>query len=162
MTIPLTSDATFDVRDDDSVLCVRVAGNQHSPLTLLLVHGLGQSMACFDRQFCSPLDRNRLVAFDLRGHGQSFKPRHAEAYTGLQYALDMKALHMTLSTHRCVLVGWSLGAVHIIHYLRHVGMERVCGLVFIDAVTEVGTPRFRSYASPELLSTYNQMGSTDP
>jgi non-heme chloroperoxidase len=51
-------------------------------LGVLFIHGLGQSHLSFSAQLESPLaERFHLVAFDLRGHGNSGKPWEASAYS---------------------------------------------------------------------------------
>ena len=63
------------VRTPDGVdISVREWGNPEG-WPILFVHGLAQSHLSFLPQFASELaDRHRLVAYDLRGHGESAKP----------------------------------------------------------------------------------------
>lgn len=151
----------LEIRNDHITLHVQMSGNMQSPLTIVLLHGLGQAKECFELQHVGPLLAYRLVAFDLRGHGHSFKPLHAEDYTGFQFALDIKNILAALSIQQCVLVGWALGACPVIQYLKYVGTGRLRGVVFISAVTEVNTPRFQRFANPKLVSLYQEMCSAD-
>ena len=70
-----------------------VAGAQGVPLNVVttgdragrpvvFVHGIGQSYVAFENQLRSSLQQNLfLVAFDLRGHGNSGKPWNSDAYS---------------------------------------------------------------------------------
>jgi pimeloyl-ACP methyl ester carboxylesterase len=53
---------------------------------------------------------HRVVAFDLRGHGKSEKPRDPKAY-GQEMAMDIVRLMDHLRLPRAHIVGYSLGAV---------------------------------------------------
>ena len=61
---------------------------------ILFVHGLAQSHLSFLPQFASPLaDRHRLIAYDLRGHGESAKPLDPSFYNeGRRWADELEAV----------------------------------------------------------------------
>jgi len=62
-------------------LRVRESGSE-SGRPILLMHGWSQNLRAWEMQYESPrLKGFRLVAFDLRGHGESEAPAKAEAYT---------------------------------------------------------------------------------
>jgi len=51
----------------------------------------------------------RVATFDLRGHGNSDKPDHADAYaSGEQWADHLNSVMETAGLRRPTLVGWSL------------------------------------------------------
>lgn len=59
---------------------------------ILFIHGWSQNHLCWSKQIESPLaEEFRLVAIDIRGHGQSEAPLDAESYTtGALWADDVK------------------------------------------------------------------------
>ena len=69
------------VKTPDGVdISVREWGNPEG-WPILFVHGLAQSHLSFLPQFASQLaDRHRLLAYDLRGHGESAKPLDPSFY----------------------------------------------------------------------------------
>ena len=70
-----------------------------------------------------------VIAFDPRGQGSSSIP--ASGYTSERRALDLKELIDGLD-RQVVLVGWSLGVLEALAYIRQHGDERIAALVLID------------------------------
>jgi pimeloyl-ACP methyl ester carboxylesterase len=104
------------------------------------------------RQLESDLtDRFRLVAMDLRGHGQSEKPRDAYGDSRL-WADDVQAVIRGLDLDRPILVGWSYGPLVILDYIRHHGEERLGGSVFVGGVTKLGSEEAASVLGPDFLA----------
>src|SRR5690242_5835602 len=90
---------------------------------ILFIHGLAQSHLCFLPQFASALaNRHRLVAYDLRGHGESSKPTDPSFYNeGRRWADELAAVIEVANLRKPVLVGWSLGGRVVRQYLMHYG-----------------------------------------
>lgn len=78
---------------------------------VLFIHGFRQSYLSWTLQFGADLStRCRLVAFDLRGHGNSGAPWQAEAYDRAQpWGDDVAAVIRALGLQRPLVVGWSFG-----------------------------------------------------
>ncbi len=110
------------------------AGNPAGP-ALLFIHGIGQSYVSFEAQFVPELARDyQLVAFDLRGHGNSGKPWTADAYTDSRaWADDVAKVIDHFRLQRPVLIGWSYGTLVVADYLRHHAAEPLCGIVLTGA-----------------------------
>lgn len=126
---------------------------------LVFVHGLLGSHLSWDAQLADPaLQRYRLIAYDLRGHGQSGKPEDPAAYAdGRRWADDLAAVLAAADAHGAVLVGWSLGAAVITNYLAAHGDERIAGAVYVGGVIELDPTQiaphpdlYRDLASPDL------------
>jgi non-heme chloroperoxidase len=103
---------------------------------ILFIHGLGQSHLSFALQLHSSLaDRYHLVAFDLRGHGNSGKPWDPTAYADSHaWADDVAKVIESTGLKRPVVVAWSYGTLVIADYLRHYGSDDVAGIVMIGAL----------------------------
>ncbi len=95
------------LRRDGVALAYVEAGSGAPPI--LLVHDLGSDHTCFTPQFEHFRRGHRVVAVDLRGHGQSGKPR--QAYTIAVLADDLAWLSYELGLYRPVVLGHGLGAV---------------------------------------------------
>lgn len=120
-------------------LVVRTAGPLDAP-PIVLVHGWAQSGAVFSAQLGSSLaERFRLVAVDLRGHGESEVPE-AGYDDPVQWAEDVRAV-LDYVGRPAVLLGWSYGGLVITDYLRVFGQSGVAGLVYVGAITELGRGR---------------------
>ncbi len=117
---------------DGVVLSVADVGPRDAPAVLFL-HGIGQSLTSWRRQFESPLaQRLRLVAMDLRGHGDSGKPSAPEAYRrACQWADDVRAVREALGLQRPVLVAWSFGGLVAMNYVRCEGAQSLGGLALL-------------------------------
>jgi pimeloyl-ACP methyl ester carboxylesterase len=105
---------------------------------IVFVHGWSQSNLCWGKQLRSPLARRyRLVAPDLRGHGESDKP--LGGYDDpLNWAGDLHAVISALSLKRPLLVGWSYGGLILNDYVRYDGQEAIAGLCYVGAATDLG------------------------
>ncbi|KQW54451.1 alpha/beta fold hydrolase [Variovorax sp. Root411] len=137
-----------------------VAG-QGAPI--IFVHGFSQSALSWKHQFASPLlGHHRLVAMDLRGHGQSDKPTDAGHYTDSDlWAEDVARLIDAVDAPQVVLVGWSYGGLVVCDYLRRHGQDRVAGLALVSAVTKVGSPEAMALLGPKLTQHIPALFSND-
>jgi pimeloyl-ACP methyl ester carboxylesterase len=96
-------------------------------LPMLFLHGLMGNHTFWDRQ----LDLRKhvqVLRMDLRGHGDSSKPRGSYALATL--ATDVEHLVGALGLQRCVLVGWSMGGLVALESVRLLG-DKVAGLVLV-------------------------------
>lgn len=129
---------------------------------LLFVHGLSQSWRCWTRQLADPVLRRtfRLIAVDLRGHGDSEGAQGAldvdgrslpslrpDQYiagsddgTARLWANDIAAVVAGLDLDRPTLVGWSYGGVAALDYLRVSGGLGAAGKVVLLATSPVVQP----------------------
>lgn len=110
---------------------------------VLLIHGYRQSYVSWYRQFKSPLAaRCRLVAFDLRGHGNSGQPWQPEAYDNAQvWADDVARVMAATGLRRPLLVGWSFGANVALDYLRVHGEQGAAGLMIVASGASMAQPQ---------------------
>jgi pimeloyl-ACP methyl ester carboxylesterase len=123
-------------------LAVQAAGDVGKPPVVLL-HGWCASSAAWAAQLADPelTAQFRLVAVDLRGHGNSGVPDpatggYAESAT---WAADLAAV--LAHTGPAVLVGWSYGGLVIADYLRERGNDGIAGILLTGAITEIGPGR---------------------
>jgi len=72
----------------------------------------------------------RVIVFDPRGQGRSSIP--AEGYTPERRALDIKELIDRVAKEPVVLIGWSLGVLESLAYVRQHGDGRIAALVLVD------------------------------
>ncbi len=111
-------------------LRVRASG---SGRPVLLIHGLMMSSRFFSHQLDNPPAGCRLIAPDLRGHGDSDKT--PSGHTMKQYAADLIDLIDLCGpgdSSSLVLVGWSMGAMVAFEYIEMNRPRQVAGLVIID------------------------------
>ena len=94
---------------------------------LVLVHGLFLSHHMFDRLIERLPDR-RVIAVDLRGHGQSSRPLEAYRYSWATLGEDVVAVLDHLGIERAVVAGLSLGAGVTVG-LAHTHPERLEGMI---------------------------------
>jgi len=123
-------------------------------LPMLFIHGLMGNHTFWDRQ----LDLRKhvqVLRMDLRGHGDSSKPRGSYAMATL--ATDVQHLVGALGLQRCVLVGWSMGGVVALEAVRLLG-DKVAGLVLVcttpcPAPADATPPGFTPQQQQEHLSS---------
>jgi pimeloyl-ACP methyl ester carboxylesterase len=99
-------------------------------LALVLIHGISMSRRYFHKQLEPLSARHRVIAVDLRGHGDSEKIE--SGHTVPQYARDMNQFIEALGLHRPVLLGWSMGVFVALEYIRQFGTGGICGLIDVD------------------------------
>ncbi len=107
---------------------------------ILFIHGFNQCRLSWLRQLADPAfaKRYRMVAFDLRGHGESDKPLGAEFYAADKlWADDVAAVLFAAGLKRPLFVGWSYGGRVIADYVRAYGASAIAGINFVAARTSV-------------------------
>jgi pimeloyl-ACP methyl ester carboxylesterase len=128
---------------------------------IVFIHGFSQSWLAWRPQLRSDLANDyRLVAMDLRGHGQSDKPRDAYSDPAL-WADDVDAVLHELRLEQPVLCGWSYGALVILDYIRQYGEDAISGICCVDGITRLGSEAALSVLTPELLNLVPGFFSTD-
>lgn len=103
---------------------------------LVFVHGNAGTHTCWQPQLDFFAQRYRVIAPDLRGHGESDKP--VGPYPMSAFVADLAALCDALGVERAVLAGHSMGGRVVMSFaLAH--PERVAGLVLVGtAATSFG------------------------
>jgi pimeloyl-ACP methyl ester carboxylesterase len=140
-------------------LHVEETGNQ-SGQPVLFIHGLSLSRLAWSRQLHSELTRDlRLVALDLRGHGESERPADAYGDSDL-WAEDVAAVIRSLDLERPILTGWSYGGVVICDYLSRYGEDGVGGIHLVSAICRLGEPVL-PFLGPRFLAVIPGLFSTD-
>ena len=108
--------------------------------TIVFIPGWTMPAWIFDRQIEALDDRFHVIALDPRGQGQSEVAPFG--YTPERRGRDIAELIATLPEGRVVLVGWSLGVLDSLSYLRAEGDGRIAGLVLVDnSIGENPPPR---------------------
>jgi non-heme chloroperoxidase len=103
---------------------------------LILIPGWSLSAACFRDQIAAFSQTHRVLAFDMRGHGESDKPAHG--YRIQRLAADLHAAISALSLERPHVLGHSMGCSVIWSYLSLFGAQRPLGkLVLVDQAPAV-------------------------
>lgn len=111
-------------------------GDEGAGRPLLLLHGLMAHRGFFRRQ-AELAERFRVLAVDLRGHGESRAPGGSLSVERL--AQDVGELVVELDLEAAVGVGWSLGAAVLWRVLTGPAAVRFAGAVVVDM-----TPRVRN------------------
>jgi non-heme chloroperoxidase len=129
---------SFDVKTPDGLNIKAQEQGNVSGAEVVFVHGLNQSHLSWSRQIHSELaTRFHLLTYDLRGHGFSDRPENGIFYQeGKRWGDELNAVILAAGFHKPVLVGWSLGGLVILNYLKTYGQKDAAGLVFVDAVTK--------------------------
>jgi non-heme chloroperoxidase len=96
-------------------LCVRGTGDR----PIVLVHGWKMSHRVFDHAILRLAAHHRVVAFDLRGMGESDKPDGRYDFDEL--AGDLGFVIGELRLEDATLVGWSMGCTVALKYLENGG-----------------------------------------
>jgi pimeloyl-ACP methyl ester carboxylesterase len=146
---------------DGVSLAVRESGPTDARAFVLL-HGIAQSGRSWDALLDGPLTaRRRLVALDLRGHGDSDKPDDVGALSRAHLAGDLAAVIDQLGLRRPVIVAWSYGGVVVGEYLRRYGDAALGGVVWVAAAVKTGRDT-RGLYGPTMLDHARALLSDEP
>lgn len=161
--VPMLDEVTGhdDVTGGSGVrLAVRTAGTVAGPAVVLL-HGWAQSSRAWTNQLTGRMAGSyRLVAADLRGHGDSDAP--VDGYDDpTAWADDTRAL-LDHVGRPAVLVGWSYGGLMITDYVRRYGTDGLAGLAFVGAITEIDRGRAGGKVGPVMRAALPDALSDDP
>lgn len=131
---------------------LRVADRGEGEPPVVLVHGWKGSHRLWDPVIARLERAHRVVAFDLRGMGESDKPRGAYDFDEL--AGDLAFVLGALELRRAVLVGWSMGVTVALRYLD-MGGAATSGLVLVNGPLRLTqAPDFPHAMSDEQLEGY--------
>ncbi|MFM2007407.1 MAG: hypothetical protein RLZZ09_3062 [Pseudomonadota bacterium] len=97
---------------------------------LVLVPGWSQTAAMFRAQLDGLSSNCRVIALDMRGHGQSEKPEHG--YRIARLAKDLHEALVALNLREVNLAGHSMGCAVIWSYWDQFGDDRLRRLILID------------------------------
>ena len=107
--------------------------------TLLMIPGWSQTAAQFKHQIEGLSDKYRVIAMDMRGHGESDKPDHG--YRLHRLAKDVHDFLASRSLNNVTLAGHSMGCSVIWAYWELFGRERISKLILIDQMPMItGNP----------------------
>jgi non-heme chloroperoxidase len=109
---------------------LRVSDRGAGDPPIVLVHGWKGAHRLWDRVVVELQSRHRVVSFDLRGMGESDKPRCAYDFDEL--ASDLGEVLSKLDLEAATLVGWSMGGTVCLRYLETDG-DRVARLVLLNS-----------------------------
>jgi non-heme chloroperoxidase len=123
--------------EDGTDLYVRETGNpQGRPV--LFIHGFSQSHESWTRQMDSVALQHdlRMIAFDLRGHGDSDKPLTQAAYHDpKRWAFDVQSVIRATGVQRPCVVAWSYGGRVLNDYLSVFGDAGLGALNYVAATS---------------------------
>ncbi|HEY7415067.1 MAG TPA: alpha/beta hydrolase [Ktedonobacteraceae bacterium] len=103
-------------------------GEQGKPVVCL--HGLTANAFCFQAIADTLTPDHQVIAYDLRGRGESDKP--ASGYSVPIHAQDLAHVIDALHLERPVIIGHSLGALISLYFAAHYP-DKLSKLVLIDA-----------------------------
>ena len=116
------------VKRDDVRLAYVEAGR--GPRSMMLVHGMQCNHTHMLEQLQYFSRRYRVVAVDLRGHGESDKPH--SSYSNREFNDDLIMLCETLGLKKPVAMGHSFGGSNLLHLTEH-HPDFLGGLVILDS-----------------------------
>lgn len=101
---------------------------------VVLIHGWPLSHRMWEQQISALVDAGyRVIAYDRRGFGDSYKPWNGYDYDTL--ASDLDALLTELNLTNVSLVGFSMGGGEVARYIGKYGTKRIKKAVLMSAVT---------------------------
>jgi non-heme chloroperoxidase len=112
---------------------------------VLFIHGWTCNRTFWERQVHALRDRHTVITVDLRGHGESSRPR--TGYTIRAMADDLEHLVRALAVPRIALVGWSMGGAVALELARRLG-ERTSALALVGSTPGGLTDRKNPNAFP--------------
>ena len=129
-TFTTVADPRKSVTTNDGVtLRYEEVGFEGKPV-LVCIPGWSQTAAQFKKQFGDLALHYRVIAVDMRGHGESDKPDNG--YTIQRLAKDVQDVLVSLKLTDVTLMGHSMGNSVIWCYWQLWGRDRLSKLIFVD------------------------------
>lgn len=97
---------------------------------IILLHGWSQTAELFRYQIDALKKNYRVIAYDMRGHGDSEKPEFGHRISRL--AKDLDDLINALNLKNVILLGHSMGCSVIWCYIDLFGEDNVSKFIFVD------------------------------
>ncbi len=113
---------------DDTTLHIIEWGDSGTPI--ICIHGLTANAFCYQPIADELANEHRVIAYDLRGRGDSDKPE--DGYSVPIHAADLAELIDELGLQRPIIIGHSLGALIALYFAAH-HPDKLSKLVLIDA-----------------------------
>lgn len=107
------------------------------PRTLVMVPGWSQTAEQFRAQLTGLSDQYRVLAIDMRGHGDSDKPDHG--YRIQRLAIDLEEALQRLDLHDICVLGHSMGCSVLWCHFDLFGSGRIARYVFCDQMPFITT-----------------------
>ena len=121
------------VTTNDGVRLHYVESGSGAPL--VMIPGWSQTAAQFEAQIEGLSASRRVIAFDMRGHGESDKPENG--YKIQRLAMDLRNAIEALGLERVSLLGHSMGCSVIWCYIDLFGEEGLERLVLVDQMPAI-------------------------
>lgn len=116
------------IKTSDHITLRYVEAGSGPPLVML--HGWSQSAALFKHQIETLAEKYRVIALDMRGHGNSEKPDHG--YRVSRLAADLHDVIEALGLKSVTLLGHSMGCAVIWSYWELFRGKRISKIVLVD------------------------------
>jgi pimeloyl-ACP methyl ester carboxylesterase len=97
---------------------------------ILMVHGVCMSSVFFENNIGALAEAHRVIAVDLRSHGDS--PTAESGNTVAQYARDLHELLVHLDLDDVTGVGWSMGSFVLWDYVAQFGADRLSRIAVVS------------------------------
>lgn len=117
-----------EIKTSDNVTLRYIEAGTGPPLVML--HGWSQSAALFKHQLEALAERYRVIAPNMRGHGNSEKPNHGNRVSRL--AADLHDVIEALDLPSVSLLGHSMGCAVIWSYWELFRAKRIAKIVLVD------------------------------
>ncbi len=127
---------------------------------LVMIPGWSQTAAMYKHQLEVLSGRYRVIALDMRGHGDSDKPTHG--YRMARLAADVHDFLEGMNLRNVALAGHSMGCSVIWSYIDQFGPDRLSKLVLIDqAPTVIFWPGWSDDEKQEAGALFDAKGLLD-
>jgi non-heme chloroperoxidase len=163
----MTTGESKYVTTNDGVRLHYLEAGQGQPL--VMVPGWSQTAEQFRYQIDGLSDRYRVIALDMRGHGESDKPDHGYKITRL--SKDLHDVLLALDLRDVALLGHSMGCSVIWGYWELFGPERLSKLILVDQMPFItGNPQWLQdelenagsiFTGDSLYATINALAGPD-
>ncbi len=137
----------FFTTDDGVRLHYQVSGEGKA---VVLIHGLTASSLYFQKQIPILSQHFKVIAPDLRGHGES--GTRDDHLTIKRLAMDLKQLLEILNISKASFIGWSMGAHVIFEYIKNYSCKEIEKIVIIDMTPKLLKSVDWSFGLPGLFS----------
>ncbi|WP_449287772.1 alpha/beta fold hydrolase [Marinobacter salarius] len=135
------------------------AGVSRNAIPMVLLHGIQGSARAWDEVLKHLPNRIPTLAPNLRGRGGSVAPTDPMAYSVDSFADDLAAVLDALE-RPSFLVGWSMGVLVSLAYLRRYGQNRLSALVLMSGTSQGSKCQWFSGENAEEIAQEAELRAT--
>jgi pimeloyl-ACP methyl ester carboxylesterase len=128
---------------DGTKIFYNIAGTDKGKGTIIFLHGLGGNLRVWDTQLSYFQKKGyQTIAFDLRRHGLSDRPKNTKDYTIEKFAKDIITFFKIYPQKKVIIIGHCLGGIVALKIVKYIKIKPKAIILISTATDPLRSHRF--------------------